>query len=704
MIGDSFLTLVCNAVCNLACCHKFLNLCLDTACTFGYLFNELEVSGTECIGLHRRKYLMHGLDIGQQTALIIGSDRDDVVHRKVAKYTCLNLNLLRIGLPFDLIAGFQFLAGHDTEAFEHLNAFSIEVSIENDWAGCLDIETTSGCLGLPFIRVTIAIKANGFACLDVFAQDIDDSMEGGTVPCSDKLLLSLSNTRIDTLLERGKGFGNCTVQGNHGRSAVGLTTHGTELETVARKGKGAGSVAVGVIYEQFGNLGDIHLQALLSIHSKQIVSIGFLDMIEQLTHLTTEETRNDGRWCFVGSQSMCIGGTHDTRLQKSVVTIHTHQCFDDEGGKTEILFRSLARSMEQHAIVGRETPVVVLATAVDAGKRLLVQKDTESVLAGHTLHHRHEQHVVIDSQVRFLEDGRQFELIGSHLIMACLARDAQFERFDLKFSHKGSHTLRNGTKIMIVHLLVLGRIMSHQRTTCKQQVGTCRIETFVHEEILLFPTEVRSHLLYRWVKIMADIRGSHIHGMQSTQQRSLVVKRFSRVGDEHGGDTECVINNEDGAGRIPCRVATGLESAANATARETGGIGFLLNEQLARKLFDHAALTIVFDKRIMLLGRAFGQRLEPMRIVRHSVFGSPLLHAFGHSVSHVTLQACTIVHHIDHLCIDVLRKVRVHLFAVEDFLAEILGRSLNGFFYVKGLLLESLTDNLKSQCFHNCNC
>ena len=529
-------------------------------------------------------------------------------------------------------------------------------------------------------------------------------MEGSTVSCSDKLLLSLSNTCIDTLLERGKGLGNCTVQGNHGRSAVGLTTYGTELEPVAREGKGAGTVAVGVIDEQFGNLGDIHLQALLSIHSEQIVAIGFLDMVEQLAHLTTQETRNDGRWCFVGTQSMCIGGTHDTSLQKPIVTVHTHQCFNDECGKTEILFRSLARSMEQHTIVGRETPVVVLATAVDAGKRLLVQEDTESVLAGHTLHHRHEQHVVIDSQVRFLEDGRKFELVGSHLIMACLARDAQFECFDLKFSHKGSHTFRNRTEIMIVHLLVLGRIMPHQRTTCKQQVGTCRIETFVHKEILLFPTEVRSHLLYRWVKIMANLRGSHIHGMQSTQQRSLVVERLTCVGDEHSGDTKCVINNEDGAGRIPSRITTGFESATNTSTGETGGIGLLLNEQLARELLDHTSLTIMFDKRIMLLGCTFGQWLEPMRIVRHSVFGSPLLHTFCHGISHVTLQACPVVHHVNHLCINVLRKIRVHLFAVENLLAKILGRSLNGCFYVKGLLLESLTDNLKSQCFHNCNC
>ena len=51
VIGNSFLTLVCNAVGDLACSHKFFDLCLDTAGTFGYLFDELEVTGTECIGL-----------------------------------------------------------------------------------------------------------------------------------------------------------------------------------------------------------------------------------------------------------------------------------------------------------------------------------------------------------------------------------------------------------------------------------------------------------------------------------------------------------------------------------------------------------------------------------------------------------------------------------------------------------------------------
>ena len=49
---------------------------------------------------------------------------------------------------------------------------------------------------------------------------------------------------------------------------------------------------------------------------------------------------------------MRIGGTHDAGLQKTVVTIYTHQCLYDESGEAKVLNSILARSMEQYAIVG----------------------------------------------------------------------------------------------------------------------------------------------------------------------------------------------------------------------------------------------------------------------------------------------------------------------------------------------------------------
>jgi hypothetical protein len=47
------------------------------------------------------------------------------------------------------------------------------------------------------------------------------------------------------------------------------------------------------------------------------------------------------------------------------------------------------------ARVGRHRPVVVLARAVDAGERLLVEQALEAVALRHLLQHLHREHVVV---------------------------------------------------------------------------------------------------------------------------------------------------------------------------------------------------------------------------------------------------------------------------------------------------------------------
>ena len=59
---------------------------------------------------------------------------------------------------------------------------------------------------------------------------------------------------------------NGTIERYHSAGTVGLATHGTELEAVAREGERRRAVAVGVVDEQFGNLRDVEFHSLLAIH------------------------------------------------------------------------------------------------------------------------------------------------------------------------------------------------------------------------------------------------------------------------------------------------------------------------------------------------------------------------------------------------------------------------------------------------------
>ena len=179
-------------------------------------------------------------------------------------------------------------------------------------------------------------------------------------------------------------------------------------------------------------------------------------MVEQVGELLAKEGRDDGWWCLVGAQTMSIGGTHDGCLEQTVVTEYTHEGLGDEDYETKVVLWCLAWTMEQDAGIGRETPVVVLTGTVDASEGFLVQQDTESVMACHLLHQAHEEHVVVDSQIGFLEDWCQLKLVGRYLVVTCLARDAEFECLYLEVFHEGLYALGDGSEVMVVHLLVLG--------------------------------------------------------------------------------------------------------------------------------------------------------------------------------------------------------------------------------------------------------
>ena len=378
-------------------------------------------------------------------------------------------------------------------------------------------------------------------------------------------------------------------------------------------------------------------------------------MVEQFSELCTEERADNGRRSLVATQTVGIGSRHDRRFQQSVVFIDCHKGLNDEGDETQVLLGCLTGSMQQYPIVGRQAPVVVFTRTVDAVEGLFVQQHAETVVACHLLHQRHEQHVVVHSQIALLKDRCQFKLVGGNLVMACLDGNGQFEGLNLQVLHKGLYAVRDGAEVVVVHLLVLGTLVPHQCASCHQQVGAGRIEPFVHEKVFLFPTEVDLYLLHIVIEETADLRCSLVNSMECTQQRSLVVESLAGIGNEYGGNTECVVNDEHRACGVPCRVAASLECVADTAVGETGCIRFLLNQQFTAECLNHTALAVVLHEGVVFLGSAFGQGLEPVRIVCNAHFHGPPFHAFSNSVSYGAVQSGTVINHVDHLLIDVGR-------------------------------------------------
>ena len=155
----------------------------------------------------------HTLYILCQTALIVGSHRDDVVHGQVAHHTSLNLNLLGIGLPLHLVARLQLALAHHVGLGKHLDALLVQIAVEDHRAGSLAVQATFLSLFLPLVRIAVAIEADRLAGLDVLSYDVDDSR------C---LVLALGYQGIHASLEVLKRLSNGSIQYDERRCAVCL--------------------------------------------------------------------------------------------------------------------------------------------------------------------------------------------------------------------------------------------------------------------------------------------------------------------------------------------------------------------------------------------------------------------------------------------------------------------------------------------------
>mmetsp|Transcript_16003 Transcript_16003/g.50297 ORF Transcript_16003/g.50297 Transcript_16003/m.50297 type:complete len:298 (+) Transcript_16003:764-1657(+) len=120
--------------------------------------------------------------------------------------------------------------------------------------------------------------------------------------------------------------------------------------------------------------------------------------------------------------------------------------------------RELPGVEEVHAVRGADGPVVVLAAAVDAVERLLLQERSEAVLGRHLLHDLHDNEVLIHLLDDGAELGRELVLVGRDLAVAGDKRDAELEALLLDLAHggHGGHLAVDGGHVVVAALLPTG--------------------------------------------------------------------------------------------------------------------------------------------------------------------------------------------------------------------------------------------------------
>ena len=504
---------------------------------------------------------------------------------------------------------------------------------------------------LPFLGIAVAVEDDAL----VVAQGALDVVDGGRL----ELLAGLAFHLIGEFLQR---LGHGRVQRHvHIRQVLGTAGH-TELELVAREGKGARAVAVGVVLDEVRQ----HVHA--EIHGYAL-GRGVVVIVDERLHnraqLVAEEHGHDGRRRLVGAETVVVAGARRRHAQKLLILVDRLNNAGEEYEEAQVLHGVLAR-IEQVAATGGDGPIVVLARPVDGLEGLLVLQAHQAVVAGQQLHLLHGEQVLVHRAVRLGEDGRQLVLGRGHLVVLGLRGNAERPQLVVELLHELVHCGTDGAEVMLLQFLALYRRIAEQRAAREHDVEALLVVLLGDEEVLLLGAEGRGHAVGRIVAEQVEHAAAlGLDGFHGAQKRRLLVERLAGVAAEGRGDAEHLVLDEGVGGGIPGGVAAGLEGGAQAAGGEAGGIGLALDEFLAGEGHDGAAVIGGIDEAVVLLGSDARQRLEPMSVVGGALLDGPLFHGVGDDVGHVLVQRRAFLDSFHQLLVGGLRQTLAHHMLVE---------------------------------------
>ena len=477
---------------------------------------------------------------------------------------------------------------------------------------------------LPLRRVAVAVEDDPLVFLDHLRQQLGDSLAE---------ILTLGQGALEFVGHRVErvGHGHIEHHVRHGDALVG--SDGAELELVAGKGERARPVAVA------GIAGQLRQDAHAEVHRATLLGrlrVPLLELFEDVRELVAEEHGQDGRGRFVGPEAMIVARAGNAGTQEPLPPVHRAEHRRAEHEELHVVVRRVARSEQVVAELIGQRPVVVLAGSVHAGKRLLVQQTRQAVLGRHLLQGLHRHHLMVDGDVGVLEHRRDLVLARRHLVVPRLHRHTDLEQLELRLRHEREHALRDGPEVLVFEFLPLGRLGAEERPSGVNQIGTGKEEVAVDEEVFLLGTAGREHALGGGPEQLQHADGLLRDGFHRAKQRGLLVERLAGPAHERGRDDQrdaVAVDVQPGrARRVPRGVAARFEGRAHAAGGETGCVGLALDQLLAAELGDGAAISGRREKRVVLLGRDAGHRLEPVRVVRRAVLDGPVLERGGHGV------------------------------------------------------------------------
>ena len=345
-----------------------------------------------------------------------------------------------------------------------------------------------------------------------------------------------------------------------GRRDALIRRHGAELELVARERERARPVAVAGVARQLRQHGRTRVEDAARLGA---LRAALLELLEDVGEHVAEEHRDDGRRRFVRAEAMVVARAGDRRTEQALELVHGAEHGGAEDQELHVVVRRVAGIEQVGARVVAHAPVEVLAAAVDAGERLLVEQARQAVLRRHPPHHLHRHHLMVGGDVGVLEDRREFVLARRDLVVTRLHRHADLVELGLDVLHEREDAVGNRAEVLVFEFLALRRLRAEQRPARVDQVRAREVEAAIDEEVLLLGAARRADALGLRPEQLQDAHRLLRQRFDRPQQRRLLVERLTGPAHERRRNHQrrAVLPHEQPGRtrRIPRGVAARLE-------------------------------------------------------------------------------------------------------------------------------------------------
>ena len=294
------------------------------------------------------------------------------------------------------------------------------------------------------------------------------------------------------------------------------------------------------------------------------------------------------------------------------------------------------------------------------------------------LHDLHRQLVVIGCDVGCCVNGGKLMLRRGDFVVFGLRQNAKLPQLLVEVFHECCHAGLDGAEVVIVQLLSLRRLRAEERSAAEDEILALVKHLAVDQEILLLRSDggfdafdvLISEELQNAQRLLVDC-------LHRAQQRCFLIERFAAIGAERRRNAERFALQESVGRGVPGSVASCLKCRAQTARRERGSVRLALNQLLAGKFHDHAAVRRRADEAVVLFGGDAGQRLEPVRKVCCAMLDRPIAHGLCHGVCHLIVQTHPFIDGLFQGLVNLLRKSGAHDSVVKHQTSEIIRNRLH---------------------------